>query len=107
MSYKPARIKRVHCKLHSFQASLCTLTATHLALIYVCTYIRLSVPLVCVFKQAGIKIENNKLFVINKLFYFNKLFDFDKLFDFNKLLNLNKLLNPNSASNRVTKWHYV
>ena len=43
-SCKPARIKEVHSKLHSFQASLCTLTATHLTLIYVCTYIRLSVP---------------------------------------------------------------
>ena len=40
-SYKPARIKEVHSKLHSLQASLCTLTATHLTLIYVCTYIRL------------------------------------------------------------------
>ena len=44
-SCKPARIKEVHSKLHSFQASLCTLTDTHLTLIYVCTYIRLSVPL--------------------------------------------------------------
>ena len=34
-------------KLHSFQASLCTLTATHLTLIYVCMYIQLSVPLGC------------------------------------------------------------
>ena len=33
-SCKPARIKEVHSKLHSFQASLCTLTATHLTLIY-------------------------------------------------------------------------
>ena len=53
-SCKPARIKEVHSKLHSFQASLCTLTATHLTLIYVCTYIRLSVPLGCLIKQAGI-----------------------------------------------------
>ena len=44
-SCKPARIKEVHSKLHSLQASLCTPTATHLTLIYVCTYIRLSVPL--------------------------------------------------------------
>ena len=54
---KPARIKEVHSKLHSFHASLCTLTATHLTLIYVCTYIRLSVPLGCLIKQAGIKIH--------------------------------------------------
>ena len=47
----------VHSKLHLFQASLCTLTATHLTLIYVCTYIRLSVPLGCVIKQAGITIN--------------------------------------------------
>ena len=53
-SCKPARIKEIHFKLHSFQASLCTLTATHLTLIYVCTYIRLSVPLGCLIKQAGI-----------------------------------------------------
>ena len=58
-SCKPARIKEVHSKLHSFQASLCTLTATHLTLIYVCTYIRLSVPLGCliIIKQAGIIIH--------------------------------------------------
>ena len=56
-SCKPARIKEVHSKLHSFQASLCTLTATHLTLIYVCTYIRLSVPLDCLIKQAGIIIH--------------------------------------------------
>ena len=56
-SCKPARIKEVHSKLHSFQASLCTLTATHLTLIYVCTYIRLSVPLGCLIKQAGIIIH--------------------------------------------------
>ena len=31
-SYKPARIKEVYSKLHSFQASLCTPTATHLTL---------------------------------------------------------------------------
>ena len=35
-SCKPARIKEVHSKLHSFQASLCTLTATHLTLILGC-----------------------------------------------------------------------
>ena len=52
-----ARIKEVHSKLHSFQASLCRLTATHLTLIYVCTYIRLSVPLGCLIKQAGIIIH--------------------------------------------------
>ena len=56
-SCKPARIKEVHSKLHSFQASLCTLTATHLTLMYVCTYIRLSVPLGCLIKQAGIIIH--------------------------------------------------
>ena len=56
-SCKPARIKEVHSQLHSFQASLCTLTATHLTLIYVCTYIRLSVPLGCLIKQGGIKIH--------------------------------------------------
>ena len=56
-SCKPARIKEVHSKLHSFQASLSTLTATHLTLIYVCTYIRLSVPLGCLIKQAGIIIH--------------------------------------------------
>ena len=56
-SYKPARIKEVYSKLHSFPASLCTLTATHLTLIYVCTYIRLSVPLGCLIKQAGIIIH--------------------------------------------------
>ena len=53
-SYKPARIKEVHYKLHSFRASLCTLTATHLTLISVYTYILLSVPLGCLIKQAGI-----------------------------------------------------
>ena len=52
-SYKPARITEVHSKLRSFQALLCTLTATHLTLINVCTYIRLSVPLGCLIKQAG------------------------------------------------------
>ena len=56
-SYKPARIKEVHSKLHSFQASLCTLRATHLTLKYVCTYIRLSVPLGCLVKQTGIIIH--------------------------------------------------
>ena len=54
---RPARIKEVHSKLHSFQASLYTLTATHLTLIYVCTYIRLSVPLGCLIKQAVIIIH--------------------------------------------------
>ena len=44
-SYKLARIKEVQSKLHSFQALLYTLTATHLPPIYVYTYIRLSVPL--------------------------------------------------------------
>ena len=34
-SDKPARIKEVYYKQHSFQASLCTLTAAHLTLIYV------------------------------------------------------------------------
>ena len=47
-SCKPARIKEVHSKLHSFQASLCTLTATHLTH---CTYIRLSVLLGCLIYQ--------------------------------------------------------
>ena len=56
-SYKPARIEKVHSKLHSFQAWLCTLTATHLTLIYVCTYIRLNEPLGCLIKQAGIIIH--------------------------------------------------
>ena len=56
-SCTPARIKEVYTKLHSFQASLCTLTATHLTLIYVCTYIRLSVPLRCLIKPAGIIIH--------------------------------------------------
>ena len=56
-SYKPPRIKEVHSELHSFLASLCTFTATHLTLIYVCTYIRLSVPLGCLIKQAGIIIQ--------------------------------------------------
>ena len=56
-SYKPAMIKEVHSKLHSFQASLFTLSATHLTLIYVYTYIRLSVPLDCLIKQAGIIIH--------------------------------------------------
>ena len=56
-SYKPVRIKEIHSKLHSYQASLCTFTATHLTLIYVCTYIRLSVPLGCLIKQAGIIIH--------------------------------------------------
>ena len=46
-SCKPARINEVHSKLHSLQASLCKFTATHLTLIYVCTCIRLSVPLGC------------------------------------------------------------
>ena len=49
--------KEVHSKLHSFLASLCTLTATRLTLIYVCTYIRLSVLLGCLIKQAGIIIN--------------------------------------------------
>ena len=62
---KPARIKEVHSKLHSFQASLCTLTATHLTLIYVCTYIRLSVPLGCLIKQAGIIIHTILKYVGN------------------------------------------
>ena len=53
-SYKPARIKEVHSKLYSFQVSLCALTATHLTLIYVCTYIRLSVPLGLLIKQVGV-----------------------------------------------------
>ena len=53
------RIKEVHSKQHSFQASLYTLTATHLTLIYVCTCIRLSVPLGCLIKQAGIIIHTN------------------------------------------------
>ena len=56
-SYQPARIKEVNSKLHSFQASPCTFTATHLTLIYVCTCIRLSVPLGCLIKQAGIIIR--------------------------------------------------
>ena len=58
-SYKPARIKEVHSKLHLLQASLCTLTASHLTLIYVYTYIQLSVtvPLGCLIKQAGIIIH--------------------------------------------------
>ena len=64
-SCKPARIKEVHSKLHSFQASLCTLTATHLTLIYVCTYIRLSVPLGCLIKQAGIIIHTILKYVGN------------------------------------------
>ena len=51
-NYKPARIKEVYSKLHSFQASLCTLTATHLSLLYVFSYIRLSVPFGCN-NQAG------------------------------------------------------
>ena len=34
-------------------ASLYTLTSTHLTLIYVCSYIRLSVSLGCFIKQAG------------------------------------------------------
>ena len=53
----PAKIMEVHSKLHSFQASLCTLTATHLTLIYVCTFIQLSEPLGCLIKQAGIIIH--------------------------------------------------
>ena len=56
-NYKPARIKEVHSKLHSFQALLCTPTATHLTLIYVSTYIRLSVPLGYLIKQAEIIIR--------------------------------------------------
>ena len=44
---KPSRIKEVHSKVDSFQASLCTLTATHLTLVYVCTNIRPSVPSGC------------------------------------------------------------
>ena len=55
-SYKPARIKEVLSKLHSF-GRLCTLTATHLTLIYVCIYIRMSVPLGCFIKQVGINIH--------------------------------------------------
>ena len=46
------RIKEAHSKLNSFQASLCTLIATDLTLIYVYTFIRLSVPLGCLIKQA-------------------------------------------------------
>ena len=56
-SCKPARIKEVHSKLHLLQASLCKFTATHLTLIYVCTCIRLNVPLGCLIKQAGIIIH--------------------------------------------------
>ena len=41
VSQRGLRNKEVHSKLHSFQASLCTLTASHSSLIYVCTYIRL------------------------------------------------------------------
>ena len=49
--------KEVNSKLQLYQASLCTLTATHLTLIYVCTYILLSVPLGCLIKQTGIIIH--------------------------------------------------
>ena len=56
-SDKPVRIKEVHSKLHSFQASLCTLTATHLTTMYVCTYIWQSVPLGFLIKQAGMIIH--------------------------------------------------
>ena len=62
------RIKEAHLKLHSFQASLCTLAATHLTLIYVCSHIRLSaVPLGCLIKQTGIIIRTilNLYFVGN------------------------------------------
>ena len=45
-SCKPARIKEVHSKLHSFQASLCTLTATLM-------FAHAS----CLIKQAGIIIH--------------------------------------------------
>ena len=55
-SNKLAKIKEVHFKLHSFQVSLCTLTATHLTFIYVCTYIQLNEPLGCLIQQAGITI---------------------------------------------------
>ena len=54
---KTARIKKVHSKLISFQDSLCTLTATHLTLIFVVQYIRRSVPLGCLIKPAEIIIR--------------------------------------------------
>ena len=38
-SYKPASIKEVHSNLHSIQALLCTLTATHLTMIHICLHI--------------------------------------------------------------------
>ena len=56
-SYKPSRIKELHSKLHCLRTLLCTLTATHLTLIYVCTYIRLRVPSGCPIKQARIIIS--------------------------------------------------
>ena len=37
--YKPARIKELHSKLHSFQASMCTLTSTHLFNPDICLHI--------------------------------------------------------------------
>ena len=53
-SYKPARIKEVHSKQHSFQA-FAVFTNSY-SFNPVCTYIRLSVPwpLGCLIKQAGI-----------------------------------------------------
>ena len=55
-SDKPVLIRNAHSELSSFQASLSTLTATHLTLIkYVGTNIRLSIPLACLIKQAGLK----------------------------------------------------
>ena len=51
------RIKEKLSKLYSIKASLCNLTAAHLALIYtfaLCTYIRPIVPLGCLIKQSGI-----------------------------------------------------
>ena len=63
-SDKPGRIKEAHLKLHSFQASLCTLAATHLTLIYVCLIKQL---LGCLIKQTGIIIRTilNLYFVGN------------------------------------------
>ena len=46
-NYIRSRLRCVHAQL-SFK---------HLALVYVCTYIRLSVPLGCLIKQAGIIIH--------------------------------------------------
>ena len=52
-SCKPARIKEVHSKLHSFQASLCTLTAIYSFNTDICLHIHSAECTVRLLNQAG------------------------------------------------------